>query len=445
MLEEMLELLTERKISALAARLRDTNPADIALLLERVPFENLPIMYRILPKELAAETFVEMEPDSQEALIRSFSDEELRETVEQLFLDDTVDIIEEMPATVVKRIIKAADPVTRKQINELLKYPQDSAGSIMTIEFADLKKDMTVSEAFNRIRRIGPDKETIYTCYVTDNNRCLLGVITAKELMLAEQNCIIGDIMEKNVIFVYTKDDREFAVKQIEKYDLLAIPVVDDEERLVGIVTVDDAIDVIQEEAEEDFAKMAAMTPIEDNYFKTSVFSHSKKRIFWLIILMLSSNITGRILAAYENAFAAIPILVSFIPMIMNTGGNCGSQSSTMVIRGLAVGELSLRDFFRVLFKEMRIGICVGTVLAIVNSLLVYALHRDLKLALVLTISIVVAAIIAKSLGCIMPMLAKLLKLDPALIASPLITTIVDCLTVFIYFNVATGIMNLQI
>ncbi len=442
--EKLQDMLEERRISELVSELKDMNPADIAILLQRIPTENLPIMFRILPKELAVDTFVEMDPDEQETLIKSFSDTELKEVLDELFIDDTVDIIDEMPATLVKRILRNTDPDMRRSINEILQYPPDSAGSVMTIEYVDLKAHLTVEDAFKRIRRTGPDKETIYTCYVTDENRKLIGVITAKDLMLAEQDSIIGDLMEENVIYVETGDDREFVAKQIEKYDLLALPVVDREGRLVGIVTVDDAIDVIQEEAEEDFAKMAAMTPIEDGYFKTSAFSHAKNRILWLLILMVSATITGQMLASYETAFAAIPLLVAFLPMLMGAGGNCGSQSSTMVIRGLAVGEFSPKDFFKVLFKELKIGLIVGIVLAIVNTVRILIQYRDPQIAIILALTLIVTALVAKALGCIMPMLAKSLKLDPAIMASPLITTIVDTVTVFIYFNIAMKVLNMN-
>ncbi len=442
--DRLQDMLAKRRISELVSELKDMNPADIAILLQRIPIETLPIMFRILPKELAVDTFVEMDPDEQETLIKSFSDTELREVLDELFIDDTVDIIDEMPATIVKRILRNADPDMRRQINEMLQYPPDSAGSVMTIEYVDLKANMTVEDAFKRIRRTGPDKETIYTCYVTDENRKLTGVITAKDLMLAEQDSVIGDIMEENVIYVETGDDREFVAKQIEKYDLLALPVVDREGRLVGIVTVDDAIDVIQEEAEEDFAKMAAMTPIEDGYFKTSAFSHAKNRILWLLILMVSATITGQMLASYESAFAAIPLLVAFLPMLMGAGGNCGSQSSTMVIRGLAVGEFSPKDFLKVLFKELKIGFIVGVVLAVVNTVRIIIQYRDPQIALILALTLIVTALVAKALGCIMPMLAKSLKLDPAIMASPLITTIVDTVTVFIYFNIAMKVLQMN-
>jgi magnesium transporter len=339
MFENELELIENKQYALLRRALKDMNPADLAQLFEKIPQAKLPIVFRILPKELAAETFVIMEPEEQELLIHSFSDTELREVLDEMFMDDTVDVIEEMPAGVVKRILRNCDAQTRRTVNAIIQYPEDSAGSIMTTEFMDLKSDMTVADAFLRIRRTGFDKETIYTCYVTDSNRKLIGLVTVLTLLLGDPERLIGDIMEKNVICVRTHDDQEAVVMQFDKYDLLALPVVDAEERLVGIVTVDDAIDVMQEEVQEDFEKMAAMHPTEENYFRMPAWKHARNRIMWLLFLMLSATFTGLLLTYYEDAFAAIPLLVSFIPMLMGTGGNCGSQSATMIIRGLAIGR----------------------------------------------------------------------------------------------------------
>ena len=361
------------------ARLRDLflpmEPADIALLLEEAGEEEMPLLYRLLPKELAAEVFVELESDSQEMLINGFSNTELKEVLDELYVDDAVDLIEEMPAGVVKRILRHTNAEMRKDINQLLRYPKDSAGSIMTTEYVDLKKHMTVAQSFERIRRIGPDKETIYTCYVTDENRKLIGLISVKELLLADSSQMIEEIMETNITYVSTVDDQEDVAHIFDRYDFLAVPVVDGEDRLVGIVTVDDAIDVLQEENTEDIAKMAAVVPSEDSYLKTSVFTHAKNRFFWLLFLMLSATITGSIIQEYEAAFVAIPILVAFVPMVMGTGGNCSSQSSTMVIRGLALGEIRFKDFFKVLFKELRIALVTGTALALVNAVRVYLMY----------------------------------------------------------------------
>lgn len=432
------QLLAGKKFAELRHMLVELNPTDVAQLLEELPPDRLPLLYRLLPKELAVEVFVEMDGDNQKLLIRAFSDRELKEVIDELYLDDTVDIIEEMPATVVKRILRQADPDTRMWINKILHYPRDSAGSIMTIEYVDLKQDLTVADAFARIRRTGVDKETIYTCYVTDENRKLLGLVTAKDLLLADQSSRIGDIMETNIIYVTTLDDKEYAAKTIDKYDFLALPVVDQEERLVGIVTVDDAMDVIQEENTEDFSKMAAITPSEDSYFKTSVFRHARNRILWLLVLMLSATLTGLIIDSKEQAIAAIPALVSFIPMLMNTGGNCGSQSSTLIIRGLSLDEIRFRDIFRVMFKEARIALLVSVVLAVVNGVRIYIMNgQNFYLALVVSLTLILTVILSKLLGGILPMLAKKCRLDPAIMAAPLITTVVDTCSVLIYFTIA--------
>lgn len=440
-LEEIKGLLKEKKYVSAGVLLKDMEPADIAIFLEECSEEEVLLLYRILPKELAAEVFVEMEPDMQEQLIRAFSDKELKEVLDEMYMDDTVDMIEEMPANVVKRILKHSDPASRKAINELLKYPKDSAGSIMTIEYVSLRKNMTVAEAFAKIRATGVDKETIYTCYVTEGDRRLIGIVSVKTLLLSGNQSLIGDIMETSFISAETTENQEEVAKKFNKYGFLALPVVDKENRLVGIVTFDDAMDVIQEETQEDFEIMAAMTPSEDSYFKTSIWEHGKNRIFWLLFLMLSAAITGGILTKYEKAFEAIPLLVSFIPMIMGTGGNCGSQSSTMIIRGLAVDEIQLKDFFKVIFKELRIALLVGSCLAVVNGVRVYLFYHDVQIALVLGITLIVTIILAKTMGCVLPMLAKKLNMDPAIMAAPLITTIVDSCSVFVYFNIAMRIL----
>lgn len=441
MKEKIEELLQEKKYVSAGNILKDMEPADIAILLEECTKEEVLLLYRILPKELAAEVFVEMDGDTQEELIRAFSDKELKEVLDELYMDDTVDIIEEMPANVVKRILKHSDPDSRKVINELLKYPKDSAGSIMTIEYVSLRKTMTVEDAFARIRATGVDKETIYTCYVTETNRTLVGIVSVKTLLLSDKQSRIGDIMDTSFISIETLDDQEDVAKKFDKYGFLAIPVVDKEKRLVGIVTFDDAMDVIHEETQEDFEIMAAMTPSEDSYFKTSVWAHSRNRIFWLLFLMLSSTITGSILTAYESAFASIPLLVSFIPMVMGTGGNCGSQSSTMIIRGLATDEIQMRDFFKAVFKELRIALLVGSCLAVVNGIRVYVFYHSWEIALVLGLTLMITTALAKTMGCVLPMLAKKLKLDPAIMAAPLISTIVDSCSVFVYFNIAMQIL----
>ena len=441
--EEVIELLKNKRYSNLNKYLEQINNQDIPALFEELSQEDMVRLFRVLQKDEAADVFSYMEPDLQEKLINSLTDKELKNVLDELFMDDTVDLIEEMPSNVVKRILKSVSKEDRKTINELLKYPDDSAGSIMTTEFIDLKVNMTVDKAFEKIKKIGLKKETVYTCYVLDIRREIIGCVDIKDLLLADRDILIKDIMETNVIAVNTLDDKEEVVKQFDKYDVMALPVVDKEDRLVGIITVDDAIDVLQEETTEDFELMAAMTPTEDSYFKTSVFNHAKNRILWLLILMLSSAITGAIITHYENAFAAIPILVSFIPMIMGTGGNCGSQSSTLIIRGMAIDEISLKDFAKAIWKELRVSLLVGLVLAIVNGIRIMIQYNDFMLSIVLGLTLIATVILAKLLGCILPMLAKKLKLDPAIMASPLITTIVDTCSILIYFAIAVNIMNI--
>lgn len=442
--EKVISLIAERKFADLKRLLEDMNAADLALLLAELPAEDVQKVFRLLTKETAADTFAEMDGDMQELLITGFSDKELREVLSEMYVDDTVDLIEEMPSNIVNRILKHSDPDTRRDINELLKYPEDSAGSIMTTEYMSLKEDMTVAEAFSRIREIGADKEDIYTCYVITETRKLIGLISVRTLLLSDREALVGDLMETNVISLNTLDDKELAARQFDKYGFLTFPVVDQEERLVGIITVDDAIDVLQEENTEDFEKMAALSPSEDTYFKTSVWGHAKHRIAWLLVLMLSSIVTGTIITRYEDAFSAVPLLVAFIPMLMDTGGNCGSQTSTLVIRGLALDEIHLRDFFKVIWKESRVALLVGTVLAIVNGGRIWITYGDLSMAVVIGITLIGTVLLSKLLGCILPMVAKKLHLDPALMAAPLITTIVDTCSVLLYFNVAMRIMHLS-
>lgn len=348
-----------------------------------------------------------------------------------------------MPSNVVKRILKAVNKEDRKIINELLQYPEDSAGSIMTTEFVDLKEAMTVEEALERIRTIGIDSETIYNCYVLNKNRVLLGIVNIKEILISKPSILIKDLMATNIISVNTMEDQEEVTKVFDKYDYFALPVVDNENRLVGIITVDDAINVIQDEVSEDFEKMAAISPNEESYFDTSVFKHAKNRILWLLILMLSAAVTGAIITTYEQAFAAVPLLVSFIPMIMGTGGNCGSQSSTLIIRGLATDEIELKDVFKALWKEFRVSLVVGIVLAVVNGLRIMLQYQDLQLAIVIGLTLIATVILAKALGCVLPLLAKKLKLDPAIMASPLITTLVDIFSILVYFQIATALMGI--
>ena len=441
--DEIIELLTNKRYSNLYKYLEQITSQDISALFEELTPEDRAIVFRLLPKDEAAEIFAYMDSDLQEDLINKLTDKELKLVIDELYMDDTVDLIEEMPSNVVKRILKNVSKEDRKTINELLKYPSDSAGSIMTTEFIDLKVNMTVDQAFEKIRKIGLDKETVYTCYVLDIKRVIIGSVDIKELLLADIDALIKDIMETTVITVNTLEDKEEVAKAFDKYDLVALPVVDKENRLVGIVTIDDAIDVLQDETTEDFEIMAAMTPTENSYFKTSVFKHAKNRILWLLLLMVSSMITGGILTHYEEAFAAVPLLVSFIPMIMGTGGNCGSQSSTLIIRGMAVDEIEPRDFLKAIWKEIRVALIVGSTLAVVNGIRIMVQYNNLKIAIVLGLTLIGTACLAKTLGCALPMLAKKLKIDPAIMAAPLISTILDSCSILIYFNIAVAILHI--
>ena len=447
MKEKAMQLLKEKRFSELKLLLNDISPMDVASMLNGLSNEDLILTFRLLSKDLAAETFVEMDSDNQELLISAFNDKELKAIVDELYLDDVVDIIEEMPANVVNRILKYTDSATRNMINEVLKYPKDSAGSIMTVEYVDLKKDMTVEDAFDKIRKTGVDKETIYTCYVTNKNRKLLGIVTVKDLLLAEKNTTLGDIMKTNIIYATTLEDKEVVARKFEKYDFIAMPVVDKELRLVGIITVDDAVDVIQEENTEDFTKMAAMQINDDTYFKTPVWKQAKNRVLWLLILTLSAAITGTIITNYQNAFAAVPLLVAFLPMLMDTGGNCGAQSSTMIIRGLALDEIRVKDILKVILKEVGVALMVGVVLVLANIIRIKLMYGNepimAQLMIVVGLTLMCTVIIAKVLGATLPILAKACHLDPAMMAAPIITTIVDMCTVIIYFGLATKFMEI--
>lgn len=441
---DLLVLLEEKSYHALREILMDMPAADIAILFDDLPVETLPLLFRLLPKELAAEVFVDLESDMQELLIEGFSDTELKEVLDELYLDDTVDLVEEMPANVVKRIIRHSDPEIRAGINDILKYPKDSAGSIMTIEYVDLKKDMTVEDAFTRIRRTGVDKETIYTCYVTDPNRVLLGLVSVKDLLLADSNCQISDIMEQNVIYVNTLDDQEDVVRQFNKYDFLALPVVDNEKRLVGIITVDDAIDVMQEENSEDIEMMAAITPTDKPYMKTGVLEIWKKRVPWLLLLMISSTFTATIISSYESALSKVMVLTSFIPMFMGTAGNAGNQTSVTVIRGISLGEIEFRDALQILWKEVRVSILCGITLAVVNFIKLMLFNEvSVMIALVVSLTLISTVLFAKVIGCLLPLAAKRIGVDPAVMASPFISTIVDALSLIIYFNIASVLLHL--
>lgn len=442
-IENIREELGKKKINNVKEILQNIKPQDIALIFQEISDEEMIKLYRIMPKDLAVETFAEMDSEFQEKLIKALTDKELREVLQELFTDDTVDLIEEMPSNVVKRILRTIPADERKLINEFLQYPENSAGSIMTDEFVDLKENMTVQQAFDKIRKVSIDKETIYICYVLSEDRKLLGTVTVKELLLANLDDKIKDFMNMNVISGTTLEDQEDVVNKLTKYDLLALPIVDKENRLVGIITIDDAVDVLEEESTEDFQKMAAITLNGEEYFKTSTFKHAKSRILWLLFLMVSATITGKIITEYETAFEAVPLLVAFIPMIMGTGGNCGSQASTLIIRGLATNEIRPRDILKAIWKETRVALLVGVVLSIVNGVIVMWQYQDLSLAVVVGITLIFTVLLSKILGCVLPIAAKKVKLDPAIMASPLITTIVDICSVLIYFVVATMVLSI--
>ena len=444
-------LLVEKKYSTIRDILSTMNPADIASVFDGLEESRLPLLFRLLPKELAAETFVEMEPDAQELLIRGFSDSELREVLDELYVDDAVDIVEEMPANVVRRILSQADPDMRKDINEILRYPENSAGSIMTTEYVSLRPGMTVEEAILRIRRTGVDKETIYTCYVTETNRKLIGMISMRTLILADDDDVIEDIMESNVISANTLEDQESVAQMFTKYDFSALPVVDQENRLVGIVTVDDAIDVLQEETTEDFEKMAGMAPSDKPYLRTGILETWKSRVPWLLVLMLSATLTSMVLTSYETSLAACTALTAFIPMLTGTGGNSGTQASTAVIRGLSLGEVEFSDTLQVIWKEIRVAVMCGVTLAACNFVKLMTVDRILlhntgvtaTVAFVICLTMVFTVLCAKTVGSLLPLLAERIHLDPAVMASPFISTVVDVVTLIIYLQVARAILHI--
>ena len=448
----LLKMLDEKKYASLRDILITMNPSDVAGLFDGLEEKQIPVMFRLLPKEQAAETFVEMEPEAQQLLIQGFSDNELREVLDELYVDDAADLVEEMPANVVRRILTQADPEMRSSINQILRYPENSAGALMTMEYVSLRPDMTVEESILRIRRQGVDKETIYTCYVLSADRTLQGIVTVKDLLLAESDDTeIKEIMTENVISVTTQDDQEEVAKMFSKYNFLALPVVDTEKRMVGIVTFDDAMDVMEEEATEDMEIMAAMTPSEKSYLKSTPFDLYKHRIPWLMLLMVSATFTGMIISSFESALALLPALTAFIPMLMDTGGNCGSQSSVTVIRALSLDELVLSDVFTVLWKEVRTAVLCGISLAavcflkvlLVDRLLMHNESISLSVDLVICLALGVTVVMAKMVGCTLPLLAKRLGFDPAVMASPFITTIVDALSLLVYFLFAKTILGL--
>ena len=450
--ETIQTLLENKRYSTLRDILNTMNPVDIAAVVEDLQSEKTALLFRLLPKETAAETFVEMDEETQQLLIHGFSDTELKEVIDELYVDDAVDLIEEMPANVVKRILRQADPQTRKEINEILKYPEDSAGSIMTTECVILRPKMTAEEAIKRIRRTGIDKETIYTCYVSDSSSTLIGIVTIKTLLLSDDDEVIENIMETNVISVNTLDDQEEVAQMFNKYNFLALPVVDKENRLVGIVTVDDAIDVMEEEATEDIQKMAAITPTTDKpYDRIGVFETYLARIPWLLILMISATFTGMIITGFEDALAGSLVLSAFIPMLMDTGGNSGSQASVTVIRALSLDEIEFKDIFKVVFKEARVALLCGVTLAAANFAKIMLFDRlvlgntgiTVEVALVVCLTMVVTIFIAKLVGCTLPMIAAKIGFDPAVMASPFITTIVDAISLVVYFQIAQALLHL--
>lgn len=440
--EKWTELLEDRQLKALKELLTEENEMDIAQWMEDLDDEKTVVIFRLLPKSLSAEVFACLSVEKQQLIIERITDSELNNIMEELYVDDAVDMLEELPATVVNRVLKNTSPDTRSLINQFLQYPENSAGSIMTAEYIGLKKKMTVQEAFSYIRAHGVDSETIYTCYIMDRDRKLEGVLTVKDLLMNPYETILEDIMDTHMISAVTTDDREAVAEKFNHYDLLSLPVVDHENRLVGIITIDDAVDVMEQEATEDFELMAAMLPSEKPYLKTSVLTLAKNRILWLLVLMVSSMLTGGILAKYENAFSALPLLVTFIPMLTDTGGNAGSQSSTLIIRGMAVGEIELSDLFRIIWKELRVGLLVGTVLGLVNYLRLSLMYPGNELiCLTVVLSLFATVLLAKTIGGVLPLLAKFLRLDPAIMAAPLITTIVDAFSLIIYFQIACRLL----
>lgn len=440
--EIFVKLLAQRQFKAVRSILDVMNEVDIASLLSDLDDKELALAFRLIPKDKAAEVFANMNHSMQTYLVEMFSEKELKELLDDLYMDDTVDLLEELPANLVNRILNTVDQADRTLINQLLNYPDDSAGTLMTTEYVDIRETMTVAQAMAHIKETGIHKETIYTCYVTDQRR-LLGIVSAKDLMTTADDVLIRDLMQTEIISVSTHTDKEEVAQLFTKYNFLALPVLDQDERLVGIVTFDDAMDVMVDEATEDITKMAAMSPSDKSYFETSVLAHAKHRIAWLLILMFSATITGTIITRYENAFAAIPLLVSFIPMLMDTGGNCGSQSSTLIIRGIALGEIQFSDLFRVMFKEFRVSLIVGVALALANGIRILIMYKNAGLALVIGLSLVATIVISKLIGCVLPLIAKKLHMDPAIMASPLITTLVDTCSILIYFNIATQVFQL--
>ena len=442
---EILELYKGKKPKALIQKLSNMNAADVAEILDELKVTDATVIFRLLPKDKAVDVFTYFDSEQQQDIIATSTDADVEYILKEIFFDDKIDMLEEMPANIVDRILEKSTPSERKLINQFLNYPEDSAGSIMTIEYCSVKKTMTVKEAMQRLKKVGLQRETIYTIYVVDENRKLEGIVSLRELVIADDDQIIGDIMTKDVVYVNVYEDQEIVAGVIQKYDFVAVPVVDNEERMVGIITVDDVIDIIEQEATEDFQKMAALSPSEDEYLDTSAFTLAKHRIAWLLFLMISATLTGSILQRFEDYIAAIPALLIFIPMLMDTGGNAGSQSATLVIRGLAVGEIEPKDALKVLWKEFQVSILVGIVLAAVNFGRIKLLHpnQDPRIGITVSISVMFTIMLAKLVGGLLPIGAKKIKLDPAIMASPLITTIVDATSLIVYFAVAKVMLGI--
>ena len=440
--DKLLDLLEKREYKELKEELGNLYPVDIAEVLENVDEKQMLLIFRLLGKEEAAETFSYMDSDQREILINALTDSELEEVMEEMYLDDTVDVLEEMPANVVDRLLMATDEEKRKQINQLLQYPEDSAGSIMNVDYIALSQDMTVEDAILKIRQVGLNRETIYTCYVTEKRK-LIGVVDIKDLLTTGEARLIDEIMDTNMLYARTTDDQEDVARTITKYGLIALPIVDHEMCMVGIVTVDDAMLVLQDEETEDISRMAGINPDDDSYFGMTIFEHVKSRIPWLLFLMLSATVTQMIMNSYEAALAMMPQIAGFVPMLTGTGGNCGSQSSTMIIRGLSVDEIQLKDFFKVIFKEFRIALVCSIILAVVNGLRIYLMYKDLQIAIVVSVSLIATVIVSKLIGCSLPMLAKRLKIDPTIMATPIISTFVDDSSMFIYLSIATKMLNI--
>ncbi len=455
--QELLDLLEAKQFSAFMRRLDDLAPIDAAEFLSELPSERLPVVFRMLKKNTAAAIFAELEPERQSEIISGMTDRELTRILDELYMDDAIDMLEEMPASIVKRIMRSATPETRAEINRFLSYPEDSAGSVMTSEFIDLRKGMTCAQAVERIRKIGLDSETVYVAYVTDASRVLEGVVPLKKLLFASPDAFIGDVMDTNVIYAYTHDDRESVANMISHYDILALPIVDKEKRLVGLVTVDDALDVLETETTEDIEKMAAILPSDKTYMRTGVWETYKKRIPWLLLLMISATFTGAIITHYETAIGTYAILTAFFPMLMDTGGNAGGQTSVTIIRGLSLGEIELRDVFRVLWKELRVAFFCGLTLATATFIKVMLIdfhlqpttvlengdiQNNLLIAMIICATVFSAILVAKAVGTLLPLGAKRIGLDPAVMASPFITTIVDTVVLFIYFAIASRVLG---